>query len=59
MDRQEARRAAAFDSRLGSASNLTAMLPAWATAPVPSADTDNQADHVVCLPGEVPLGWAI
>ena len=53
------RHAVAFDSSLvnplRSASNLTAMLPAWATTPVPSADTDNPDDHVVSFTCEVPL----
>ena len=53
------RRAVALESSLvrpvRSASILTAMLPAWATTPLPSADTDNPVDHVVCFTCEVPL----
>jgi len=48
----------AFDSSLvsplRSASNLTATLPACATTPVPSADTDN-LDDLVCFTCEAPL----
>lgn len=37
-----------------SASSRVAILPAWATTPTPSADTDKPADHAVLFTYGVP-----